>query len=243
VIVDGYAFSGSGAGPYCGDSLCLSWDSKNLNNATLLITFVFTNGNSFDSDASLIVTSDADFNGADSAPMMALPAWSGFALGPVSGLQFNYVFRNSDLVTDMDTFWVGSLGQLGTGDLQLTSHQVSGDASLAFSWQNRIVPANGALNLSFLVKSQSSPIVQPNLSIDLPTLSPIASPDHMFHISGSVFDDDSSKSLRVVLVVGDHPDSVYSLVMDLHSGEDFTSTFSMSALSSHDGRSIRYRCC
>jgi hypothetical protein len=91
-----------------GNGVSLSSDSENIDNATLLITFLFINENSVDATISLIIKADVNFRGNEYAPVSSLPAWSGFAIGPVSGVQFNFVCRNSDLVTDMDSFWVGS---------------------------------------------------------------------------------------------------------------------------------------
>lgn len=116
------------------------------------LTYRITNGSADAQTLSFAGGSDVQIGGDDGAPMERLVDDRGFKMYSGDN-QFNFFGLNTVGVTNVDTFWFGTLGELYFNFFnQQTTGTISGvDSAMAYSWKNKVIAPGQTRNFSVLI--------------------------------------------------------------------------------------------
>ncbi len=122
------------------------------NGKAVKITYQLKNNGSESEIISIAGGSDVQIGNNDGAPMTRLNDGRGFMMYNGSD-QFNFFGLNTVGVTNVDTFWFGSLRYLYENYfIQQKETTISGvDSAMAYSWQNKTITPGQARNFSILI--------------------------------------------------------------------------------------------
>lgn len=135
---------------------------------------------------------------------------------------FTFVGKNSPGVTNVDTYWFGYYGD--RQDYRWT--QIYGDSLLdidsgiAFSWQNRPVPAHGIITLSALI-GVGEPTVPPDMNMTNSDIHAVES-DGAIYFTGKIFGQDINKTYNILLTVDGDTSHNFIIATNISSGELFS---------------------
>lgn len=116
------------------------------------LTYRITNGSADAQTLSFAGGSDVQIGGDDGAPMERLVDDRGFKMYSGDN-QFNFFGLNTVGVTNVDTFWFGTLRELYSNFFnQQTTGTISGvDSAMAYSWKNKVIAPGQTRNFSVLI--------------------------------------------------------------------------------------------
>ena len=116
------------------------------------LTYQITNNGTAPEIISIAGGSDVQIGSNDGAPMSRLEDGRGFMMFNGSD-QFNFFGINTVGVTNVDTFWFGSLSDLNNNYFtQQTVSSVSGvDSAMSYSWNNKTIISGQTRNFSVLI--------------------------------------------------------------------------------------------
>jgi hypothetical protein len=81
------------------------------------------------------ISSDIDFDGNDQATLCSIESNQGFIISSDNSAM-RFICRNTPLVTDVSTYWFGSLSDRSNWT-QVQDDCITGtDSAISFSWQN-----------------------------------------------------------------------------------------------------------
>jgi hypothetical protein len=175
-----------------------------LSENAVLIAFKLMNSNLLSQMVDVGVDSDIYFDGNDGASVESLSNDMGFVMYS-SINSFTIIGRSYPLVRDLTTYWFGSQGSRSSYYwTQISSTSISGvDSGMTFSWQQILIPSNGSVTVSVIMRSGNFDPMSPILNMTntiIPSQIPLTG---SFSIHCSVSDSHSSVLVNLIMVIND----------------------------------------